>query len=139
MSCDIRLKEKGLKFTPQRRLILDIIHNAHSSLCGEEIVSHVQSRMPGVHKSTIYRTLELLESLGCVFKSELGEKTIYHHTDEGHHHHLVCSQCGKTIDCEDALFQSIEKSLDENYGFQVDFKHTVMSGLCLECRKTAKV
>jgi len=134
MSCAITLKEKGLKLTLQRRLILDIIHETEAHLTAEEIIAHVQARMPEVHKSTIYRTLELLEGAGCVFKSELGDHSIYHHAEEGHHHHLVCSRCGKTIECDEDLFTSVEESLAEKYGFRVDFNHLVMSGLCEECR-----
>jgi len=134
MSCIKTLKNKGLKLTPQRKLIIDAIHDTEAHLTAEEIISHVQARMPEVHKSTIYRTLELLEGAGCVFKSELDEHSIYHHAEEGHHHHLVCSRCGKTIECDEDLFTPVEKSLAEQYGFHVDFKHLVMSGLCEECR-----
>ena len=137
MSCAVTLKEKGLKLTPQRRLIVDIIHDTQKHLTAEEIISYVQSKMPGVHKSTIYRTLELLAEAGCVFKSELGGQSIYHHAEEGHHHHLVCSKCGKTIDCAEDLFASVENSLSKKYGFHVDFKHVVMNGLCGSCRNKA--
>lgn len=133
MSCIITLKEKGLKLTPQRRLIVDAIHDAEAHLTAEEIIDHVQTRMPEVHKSTIYRTLDLLEKYGCVFKSELGSHSIYHHTEEGHHHHLVCSRCGKTIDCDEDLFSPVERLLGEKHGFKVSFKHVVISGLCKEC------
>ena len=134
MSCIKTLKQKGLKLTPQRKLIIDAIHETEAHLTAEEIIAHVQARMPEVHKSTIYRTLELLEGAGCVFKSELGDHSIYHHAEEGHHHHLVCSRCGKTIECDEDLFTSVEGSLVEKYGFRFDFNHLVMSGLCEECR-----
>jgi Fur family ferric uptake transcriptional regulator len=134
MSCINTLKKKGLKLTPQRRLIINAIHSAEAHLTAEEIIAHVQARMPEVHKSTIYRTLELLEGAGCVFKSELGDHSIYHHAEEGQHHHLVCSRCGRTIECNEDLFKPIEKSLAEQYSFRVDFKHLVISGLCEECR-----
>lgn len=134
MSCETILREKGLKLTPQRRLIVDIIHNAEAHLTAEEIISYVQDRMPGVNKSTIYRTLELLEESGCVYKSALGNQFIYHHAEEGHHHHLVCNRCDKTIDCDENIFAPVEKSLGKKYGFHVDFKHVVMSGICRECR-----
>ena len=126
MSCLETLKQKGLKLTPQRRLIVDIIHDAHSHLSAEEIIDYVQHRMPRVNKSTIYRTLEILEQNGCVFKSESDDHFIYHHAEEGHHHHLVCSKCGKTIDCSENLFFPVEKSLAEKYGFHINFKHMVM-------------
>ncbi|MFP3898919.1 MAG: Fur family transcriptional regulator [Dehalococcoidia bacterium] len=134
MSCIKTLKENGLKLTPQRRLIIDAIHGADVHLTAEEVIAHVQARMPEVHKSTIYRTLELLERAGCVFKSELGDHAIYHHAEEGHHHHLVCSKCGRTIECDEELFAPVEKALTQKYGFAVDFKHLVMNGLCQECR-----
>lgn len=138
MSCLATLKEKGLKLTPQRRMIVDIIHDNSEHLTAEDIITYVQSRMPGVNKSTIYRTLEILEQAGCVFKSESGNHFIYHHAEEGHHHHLVCRQCRKTIDCSENLFFPVEKSLAEKYGFLANFKHVVISGLCKECKNTAK-
>ena len=123
-----------MKLTPQRRLILDIIHDSGGHLTAEEILDYVQTRAPGVNKSTIYRTLELLEELGCVFKSELCGRFVYHHAEEGHHHHLVCVVCGRNIYCDEDIFLPVEAALDEKHGFQVDFKHIVISGLCNNCR-----
>jgi Fur family ferric uptake transcriptional regulator len=135
MSCIDTLKKKGLKLTPQRRLIISAVHSAAAHLSAEDIIAYVQARMPEVHKSTIYRTLELLEETGCIYRSELGAHSIYHHAEEGHHHHLICSACGKTIECDENLFAPIERSLAKKYGFNVDFKHMVMTGLCEECRR----
>ena len=135
MSCNLTLKKNGFKLTPQRRLILDIIHDAHGHLTAEEILDHVQARVPGVNKSTIYRTLELLESLGCVVKSELKNRFVYHHAEEGNHHHLVCRECGQMLDCDKSLFSTIGKELQKQYDFQADFRHTVVSGICDECRR----
>jgi len=134
MSCITVLKEKGIKLTPQRRLILEFIHDNESHLTAEEILRFVDSRVPGVDKSTVYRTLELLEEYGCVYKSEINGRFIYHHAEDGHHHHLVCSECGRTIICNEDLFLPVERTLREKYGFQIDFKHIVMSGLCKDCR-----
>ena len=133
MSCSYNLKEKGLRLTPQRRLIIDIIHDADEHLTAEEIIKSVQARMPGVNKSTIYRTLELLESADCVYKSELDDRSIYHHADGGHHHHLVCTSCGTTIDCQEDLFLPVKTSIQKKYGFQVAFHHRVINGLCRKC------
>lgn len=134
MSCNSKLKKRGFKLTPQRRLILEILHNSGDHLTAENILDYVLTRAPGVNKSTVYRTLDLLEKLGCVFKSELGDRFIYHHAEEGYHHHLVCRTCGTSIECDEKLFLPVQKTLDKKYGFKVDFKHTVMNGLCSECR-----
>ena len=137
MSCLETLKQKGLKLTPQRRLIVDIIHDAHAHLSAEDIIDSVQRRMPGVNKSTIYRTLDILEEAGCVYKSESNDHFIYHHAEEGHHHHLVCMKCGKTVECAENLFHPVEQSLHKNYGFAADFKHIVINGLCDSCKNLA--
>jgi Fur family ferric uptake transcriptional regulator len=134
MSCVATLRDKGLKLTPQRLLITDIIH-AKGHLSAGEIVKHVQAKMPGVNKSTIYRTLALLEEAGCVYRSGSDSEALYHHDERGHHHHLVCLRCGRTIDCEESLFTSLRKSLMNRYGFQAELKHVTMSGRCSGCRK----
>ena len=134
MSCITVLREKGFKLTPQRRLVLEFFHDNESHLTAEDILRFVGARAPGVDKSTVYRTLDLLEEAGCVFKSEVDGRFIYHHAEDGHHHHLVCRECSKTIDCDEDLFAPVERLLREKHGFQIDFKHVVMSGLCKECR-----
>ena len=134
MSCLNILKQKGMRLTPQRRLIVDLIHNNTDHLTAEDIIKLVRSRMPGLNKSTVYRTLELLERSGCVYKSELDDRVIYHHAEEGHHHHLVCEDCGRTVECDEDIAAPLEKSLQKRYGFQVHLQHLVMTGLCQACR-----
>ncbi|UCG54300.1 MAG: transcriptional repressor [Dehalococcoidia bacterium] len=134
MSCVTTFKEQGLRLTPQRRLITDIIYSADAHLSAEDIITQVQNKMPGVNKSTIYRTLEILEKKGCVVKSELSGRSIYHHAEEGHHHHLICSECGKSIDCDDNLFAQVKNVLKEKFGFSVDLDHLVIRGLCNNCK-----
>ena len=137
MSCLDSLKEKGFKLTPQRRLIVDIIHDTEAHLTAEEIIADVQRKMPGVNKTTIYRTLEMLEEIGCILRGDSGDRSIYHRTEQGHHHHLVCKKCGASIDCEEKLFSQVEQSLAENYGFSTSFKHAVIQGLCRNCQKAS--
>ena len=134
MSCFTTLKDKGLRLTKPRKIILDFIHDNGDHLTAEEIINHVHGKFPRVNKSTIYRTLEVLEKNECVFKSESNNKTIYHHAEEGHHHHLVCRKCGKTIECDEDLFTPVERALGKKYGFSTNFKHMVVSGLCKECK-----
>jgi Fur family ferric uptake transcriptional regulator len=135
MSCLATLKQQGMRLTPQRRLIVELIHDKVAHLTAEEIIRHVQEQMPGVNKSTVYRTLELLEKSGCVYKSELDDHVIYHHAEEGHHHHLVCDQCGRTIECAEDIVVPLEKELEKKYGFHAHLQHLVFNGTCRECRR----
>jgi Fur family ferric uptake transcriptional regulator len=124
-----------MRLTPQRRLIVELIHDKVSHLTADDIIKHVQEQMPGINKSTVYRTLELLEKSGCVYKSELDDRVIYHHAEEGHHHHLICEKCGRTIECDESVVAPFEKALERDYGFHVHLQHLVLNGICEECRK----
>ena len=122
--------------TPQRRLIVEYLHDNPSHLTAEELINFLETRAPGINKSTVYRTLDLLEESGCVVKSELDGRFIYHHAEEGHHyHHLVCRECGRTINCNENIFADLKKTLEENLGFQADLKHVMINGLCSSCQK----
>jgi Fur family transcriptional regulator, ferric uptake regulator len=134
MSCDITLKKNGFKLTPQRRLILDIIHDSGMGITGTEILGRVNAKMPGVNKSTVYRTLELLEKLECVFKNEADGEFVYHHPEDGEHYHLVCRVCGASIDFDESLLQPLEKTIEKTYGFQIDYRHVTIGGLCPDCK-----
>lgn len=133
MSCVKTLRGRGFRLTPQRLLIADVIHDNAGSLTAAEIVARVQAKMPGVNKSTIYRTLGVLEEAGCVYKVEFGKSVTYHHDEAGHGYHLVCVVCGKTVDCDERLFSSLKTSLMQRYGFDADFGHLTVSGICAEC------
>jgi len=134
MSCYATLKKKGVRLTPQRRLVLDIIHETPRHITADEILNYVQSKTPGVNKSTIYRTLDMLEETGCVVKSEAAGRFIYHHAEEGHHHHLVCRVCGRSLECAEDVFIPLETEIHNKYGFTADIKHLVIKGLCRDCR-----
>ncbi len=134
MSCSTVLKTKGYKLTPQRKVILDILHHTDTHLTADDIFLQVNERIPGVNRSTVYRTLELLESLGLVVRSELGSSHVYHHSEEGHHHHLVCRSCGRVVDCDEDILIPLESRLTEKYGFTADLHHHVIQGVCRRCR-----
>ena len=137
MSCHIVLKQTGHKLTPQRRQVLEIIHHTDTHLTAEDIISQVQAKFPGINRSTVYRTLELLEELDCVVKSRIDDKVVYHHAEDGHHHHLVCQVCGAIIDCNEDLMSGPEDKLQAQYGFQASLKHLIISGVCQACRERA--
>jgi Fur family ferric uptake transcriptional regulator len=135
MSCFESLKEKGYRLTPQRMMVLEALHQAEGHITAPEIYGHVRAKYPWVNKSTIYRTLELLKELDLVTETELGgDKLYYHHADKGHHHHLVCQKCGRTIDLDENLFTPLEDTLRRKYHFQAEMKHLAIQGHCLRCK-----
>jgi Fur family ferric uptake transcriptional regulator len=112
------------------------MHDSGVGLRGEDITSIVKAKMPRVNKSTIYRTLGLLERLGCIYKSESVDGFVYHLAEEKHRYHIGCYVCGKTADCDEDLFHPLEIALNDGHDFQVSLGHVVMPGLCRDCRSS---
>jgi len=131
-----KLSEQGYRLTPQRMMILSAIENSDDHISAEEIYTQVLAKYPHVNISTVYRTLELLKQLGLVTETDLGGGRVrYHPADKGHHHHLVCTECGAIIDLDESLLASLKGTLLREYKFSADLRHLAIFGRCANCRK----
>ena len=136
MSCFQALKEKGYKLTPQRIMVLEILHEAEGHITAPEIYDRIRIKYPGINKSTIYRTIELLKETGLVTETKFGgdNKLHYHHTEKGHHHHLICQKCGKIIDLDEDVLFPLKDTLKSKYSFNAELRHLAIWGHCLNCK-----
>ncbi|OGO03560.1 MAG: hypothetical protein A2Y60_05515, partial [Chloroflexi bacterium RBG_13_54_9] len=117
MGCFQTLKEKGYRLTLPRLAILEILHELGGHVSAEDIYRRVQAEHPTVNKSTVYRTLELLKSLGLVVETDFGgERLYYHHAESGHHHHLVCRTCGRVLEMDESVLEPLAARIREEYG-----------------------
>ncbi len=131
-----KLSERGYRLTPQRLMVLSAIENSDNHISAEEIHAQIVAKYPNVNISTVYRTLELLQQLGLVTETDLGEGRVrYHPADKGQHHHLVCRECGAIIDLDESLLASLKNALHREYDFSADLKHLAILGLCGKCRR----
>ena len=129
------LRKLGYRLTPQRIMILEAVERADSHISAEEMYTQVHRRYPYINISTVYRTLELLEKLGLVIKTDFGEGRVrYHPVDKGHHHHLVCQECGAIIDIDESTLARLQDVLLARYNFSASLKHVAIFGLCSNCR-----
>jgi Fur family ferric uptake transcriptional regulator len=136
MSCDKVLREKGYRLTPQRMLVSEALHNANNHISAEEIFEQLHARYPYSNISTVYRTLELMKRLNLVTETDFGEGRVrYHVAEKGHHHHLVCRTCGKTIDLNESMLNPLKGALLRDYAFEADLRHLAIPGECGDCRK----
>ena len=131
-----KLSKQGYRLTPQRIMILLAIENSDDHISAEEIYAQVAAKYPNVNISTVYRTLELLKRLGLVTETDLGGGRVrYHPAEKGHHHHLVCQQCGAIIDLDESVLSSVKDVLLREYGFIADLRHLAIFGRCVNCSK----
>ena len=114
---DIRteLRSRGLRWTPQRKLILDVLGAARGHVTGSEIVERCRTREPETTPSTVYRTLAVLEELGYL-----------------HHSHAAMT-CGRSWEIAPLETASLVADLEGSRGFRVDVGHLTIAGRCEAC------
>jgi Fur family ferric uptake transcriptional regulator len=130
-----KLRERGLRLTPQRQLILEAVHGlGHAT--PEQIHHAVRERAAGVNITTVYRTLELLEELGLVTHTHLSHGSpTYHAAGEHQHVHLVCRSCGTISEVDPSVMTAVTEQLHEQRGFRVDVGHVSLFGVCADCEE----
>ncbi|HET6530140.1 MAG TPA: Fur family transcriptional regulator [Actinoplanes sp.] len=128
------LRERGLRLTPQRQLILEAVHElGHAT--PELVHNHVRERVAGVNITTVYRTLELLENLGLVNHTHLSHGSpTYHAAGADQHVHLVCRACGSISEVDPSVMLPVTDRLRDEKGFRVDVGHVSLFGECADCK-----
>ena len=109
------LKEKGLKVTRQRLLVLEAIASyPEEHLTAEEIFDLVKLSYPEIGLATVYRTIQLLNELHLIDRINFDDGFVRYemgNTHSGgkkhHHHHLICMKCGRVISFQDDLLEEL--------------------------------
>jgi Fur family transcriptional regulator, ferric uptake regulator len=128
------LRQRGLRMTPQRQLILDVLASIHGHFAADQVHQQVVSVFPDVNISTVYRTLEVLEELGVVRHTHFHDGVAqYERADAVRHQHLVCSRCGADTELDLSVLQPLADELRRRYGFEADLAHSAIIGLCRDC------
>ena len=141
-----KLKEKGLKVTHQRLLVLSVLEeNSGSHMTAEDIYDLVSEDYPEIGLATVYRTLQLLWDMQLVDRINLDDGCVRYeigHLFEGemrhNHHHLICRACKRVIPFGDDLLDELERHIEEATGFHVLDHELKFYGQCKECLKKEK-
>ena len=127
-------RQKGLRITPQRRAILELLTQDDSHPTAEEIYRRVLAVMPDVSRTTVYNTLHELLALGeLVAVEELGETGTRYDTHVGNHHHLFCLRCRTLLDI-DRDFAGLDLAPEETSGYQIVRRQVTFYGYCANCQ-----
>lgn len=130
------LQARGMRATPQRAIIFEVIEKLEGHITAEEIFEQVQKVNPYVSLATVYRTLELLQELNLINQTNFGRSQAYFALkDHGPHHHLVCTECGYIEEFSDEVFDAVRTDLKARYGFEAHTEHMSIFGRCKRCRE----
>jgi len=133
------LRHRGYRLTPQRRAVLEVIAGTDEHLTPGDIYHRVCGEHPGIGLVTVYRTLDIFSELGliCELRTEDGGRSYLLTRPSEHHHHLICSNCGKVVDFTGCQLGELERRLSRETGFQIDRHLLEFTGCCPGCRQAA--
>ncbi|MFL5669645.1 MAG: Fur family transcriptional regulator [Chloroflexota bacterium] len=128
------LDRAGYRLTEPRRALAEVIADQAGHFTAADLVAEARTRRLGVGRATVFRTLDVLEDLGAIERLDLpsGEHA-YVACDPVHHHHIVCSRCGRTDEIDDAGLRPVVREVARQTGFRVDEHRLELFGLCPAC------
>ena len=135
------LREKGLKVTNQRLLVLEVLADHRDKhMTAEDIYELVKEDYPDIGLATIYRTVQLLREMQLVDRINLDDECLRYEISDlfdgetkHHHHHLICKTCGKVVPFEEDLLDELERLVEQETGFKVSDHELKFYGQCEEC------
>jgi Fur family ferric uptake transcriptional regulator len=129
-----RLHERGLRWTPQRRLLVDVLARTDGHITGAELVERCRAADPLTTPSTVYRTLDVLEDIGLIRHAHgLDGREEFHVRPSREHGHLHCTRCHGAWEIGPDEAAGLVAELEGSRGFRVDLGHLSVVGVCREC------
>lgn len=130
------LKERGLKMTRQREIVVECFLRVEGHVSAEELYELAKKQDQRIGLATVFRTLKTLKDCGLAREIDLGDgrSRFEHDYRRPHHHHLICDQCGRAIEFFSPEFERLQEKIVREYKFE-PLRHTLqIFGICDDCR-----
>ena len=127
--------DEGVPFTVQRRTVLEAVLTLDEHPTADQVHAAVTTRLPGISRATVYRTLETLVRMGLITKACHPGKAVRFDTRIEVHHHLVCMNCDMVVDLVDERLDALPIPDTSAQGFVVSDFRVQLRGLCRRCRE----
>jgi Fur family ferric uptake transcriptional regulator len=129
------LDEAGYRLTPPRRAVADLIVEHDGHFTAAQLEASARRRRLALSRATLFRSLELLTELGVVERLDLpsGEHA-YVPCAQAHHHHVVCSRCGRSTDVADCGVAAAVAEISRQSGYRIETHRLELFGLCRHCQ-----
>lgn len=131
----------GLKATPKRLAILEILSDEFVYMGAEEVWMRLRARFQRIGLPTVYRNLEELAKGGAIMKIIHPDRKLYYYycANPSHHHHFVCVSCRRVQDLEFCGEAQITKEVEETLKGKVVSHLFQVYGLCQECSQNTTI
>src|SRR5579863_10220232 len=132
------LREKGVRLTRQRELLLELIDKSGEHLDAERLFQLAHERDPRLNRVTVYRTLKLLKQGGLVDELDLmhygGDQHYYETRTKQEHAHVICLRCGRVEEFFGEPLQRLRRQIEAHFGFEILLARTEVGGYCSHCQ-----
>jgi Fur family transcriptional regulator, ferric uptake regulator len=129
------LRERGLRMTAARRLVVEALFAAEGLASAEQIAAGLDGRLPGSDVGSVYRNLERLEAIGLVRHVHLGHGPGLYMLAGRERAFAVCDACGRRRTIDGGELQQVRETVREQLGYEADFTHFPIVGLCSRCAR----
>jgi Fur family ferric uptake transcriptional regulator len=130
------LRSGGHRHGSARRAVIELLGAEACCASAQEIHDRLRSGGASIGIASVYRALELLEAAGLVQRLDMaGDVAMYERVDPSqHHHHLVCTDCGRVEAFVDERLESALRKAESRVGFDIEAHEVVLRGACDDCR-----
>lgn len=128
------LRRHGLQVTAQRLAVLRAV-SARPHCTADEVIDGVRSEIGSISRQAVYDSLSILVDKGLLRRIQpAGSPARYEHRVGDNHHHLVCRDCGATVDVDCAVGDTPCLDPADAAGYDVDEAEVIYWGRCPQCR-----
>jgi len=129
-----QMRAHGMRSTPQRRLVIDVLARSSGHVAASEVIEQCRHADPLTTPSTVYRTLDALETLGLIRHGHAADgREEYHVLPQSEHGHRYCTDCGRSWEIDADSAAQLMAGMREQQGFEVDLSHLTIVGRCRDC------
>jgi Fur family ferric uptake transcriptional regulator len=132
---DHYLKQEGLSFTFEKRIIFEKVFNLKHHFKAKDIISSIEESAYHISSATVYRTLKMMEKAGVLRRVyENKGYFLYELVSNGTHEgHIICRNCGKMIEVNDVRLEKIEREICKRHKFSAENINVTITGICSTC------
>jgi Fe2+ or Zn2+ uptake regulation protein len=129
------LESAGERLTRPRRAVAQLIDDRAAHFTAADLLDDARARRVSLGRATIFRTLDLFSEMGLLERLDLpsGEHA-YVVCAPRHHHHVICSRCGRTSEVADLGLKNVLDDAAAQTGYHIDDHRLELYGLCPACR-----
>jgi len=132
----LRLRDAGYKLTNARLTVLDVLEDNDGHLTSADVLDAVNKLDPSIGRASVFRTLDLFTQLALIRPTYIDSSATptYVLLPDGHHHHIICTNCNRVIEFDDCDLHDLSRQLEETFDVTLTGHLLEFYGICENCQ-----